>query len=209
MSLIAHCQARRRWCPCPGAAACPVTAPAELHDPRSLPSWTGAQNNVGMRAISSRRRARTAIGATYLRTLSFLGNALSMASMRSASELRASGAAQSRGRGRDLGWRGRSALCSPVASQLRHEPHPGRGHPRRSAPDGPFQHRDNHEIPASLRRRPSRPRRPGVPRRLSLATAPIRSGSRPRRCPSRFGQPRCRARPGRCPVPSKGYVTIG
>ena len=61
MSLIARCEARRRWCPCRGAAACPVTAPTELqrfYDPRSLPSWTGAQNNVGMRAISSRQRAR-------------------------------------------------------------------------------------------------------------------------------------------------------
>ena len=38
--------------------------------------------------------------------------------------LRASGAAQSGGGGRDFGGRGRSALCSPLASQLRHEPHP-------------------------------------------------------------------------------------
>jgi hypothetical protein len=26
---------------------------AEVYDPRSLPNWTGAQNNMGMRAIGS------------------------------------------------------------------------------------------------------------------------------------------------------------
>ena len=85
--------------------------------------------------------------------------------------LRASGAAQSGGRGRDLGGSGRKALCSPVASQLCHEPcAQGRGHPRRSAPDGPLQHRDHKPVLASLGRGSPRRRRPGVPRELSSAT---------------------------------------
>ena len=85
--------------------------------------------------------------------------------------LRASGAAQSGGRGRDLGGSGRSALCSPAASHLCHEPRaPGRGHPRRPATDGPLQHRDHKPVLASLGRGPPRRRRPGVPGKLSSAT---------------------------------------
>ena len=69
--------------------------------------------------------------------------------------------------GRDLGGRGRSAFPPPVAPQLRHEPRaPGRGHPCRPAPDGPFQHRDDHQVPASLGRGSPRSRRPSLPRRL-------------------------------------------
>jgi len=73
--------------------------------------------------------------------------------------------------GRDLGGRGRSAFPPPVAPQLRHEPRaPGRGHPCRPAPDGPFQHRGDHEIRASVRRRPPCRHRPGVPGELSPST---------------------------------------
>jgi len=84
-----------------------------------------------------------------------------------ARSLRASGAARSGGRGRDFGGRDRSALPSPVASHLCHEPHPpGRGHPHRAAPDGPFQHRDYLALPAPVGRRSHRCHRSGVPRKL-------------------------------------------
>ena len=80
-----------------------------------------------------------------------------------------SGTAQSRGRGRDFGGRGRSALCSPVASQLCHEPRaPGRGHPRRPATDGPFQHRDHQPVLASLGCGPHRGHRPGFSGKLRV-----------------------------------------
>src|ERR1039457_1222641 len=90
--------------------------------------------------------------------------------------LRASGAAQLGGRGQDLGGSGRSALCSPVASQLCHEPRaPGRGHSRRPATDGPLQHRDHKPVLASLGRGPPRGRRPGLPGRLrALAYSGVR-----------------------------------
>ena len=72
--------------------------------------------------------------------------------------------------GRDLGGRGRSAFSSPLASQLCHEPRAsGRGHPRRPAPDGPLEHRDDHEVPAPVGRRSPRRHRPGVSRELRCA----------------------------------------
>jgi len=46
---------------------------------------------------------------------------------------------------------------------------PARGHPRRPAPDGPLQHRDDLEVPAPLKRRPPRRRRLGRSQRAEGA----------------------------------------
>jgi hypothetical protein len=52
--------------PVPGGGCVPCDGAhktAEVYDTRSLPCRTGAQNNEGMRAISSRRRARNRQGS--------------------------------------------------------------------------------------------------------------------------------------------------
>jgi len=62
-------------------------------------------------------------------------------------------------------------LPPPLAPRLGHEPRaPRRGHPRRPAPDGPLQRRDDLSLASPVRCRPPGRRRPGVPRKLRGCT---------------------------------------